>query len=132
MDISESLTKRRYWLHYRKYALKFATVSVMNKLTLWKPNTKLPFNKCQYLTICCLSNKNQSYYLAQVLCSFFDLQLLADLAADLLLDLFQLLLDHGVGQVQIVSQTQSLCHHLAPGIPLWEERRERRRKKKCR
>ena len=61
------------------------------------------------------------FYLSQVLSSFLDLQLLADLTADLLLDFVQLLLDHSVGQVQVVSQTQPLCHQLAPGIPLREE-----------
>ncbi len=71
----------------------------------------------------CTIKQIQSLYLSQVLCSFFDLQLLADLAADLLLDLVQLLLDHGVGQVQVVSQTQSLRHQLAPGIPLKEDSR---------
>lgn len=60
------------------------------------------------------------FYLSQVFGTFFDLQLFADFAADLLLDLIQLLLDHGVRQVQVVAQTQPLCHQLAPGIPLKE------------
>lgn len=65
----------------------------------------------------------QWFYLSEVLGTFFDLQLLADLASDLLLDLVQLLLNHGVGQFQVVSQTQSLRHQLAPGIPLKEDNR---------
>ncbi|KAG7277375.1 hypothetical protein CRUP_033330 [Coryphaenoides rupestris] len=66
-------------------------------------------------------------YLAQVLRALFDLELFADLTADLVLDLVQLLLDHGIRQVQVVSQAQPFRYQLAPGIPLGSEARRRRR-----
>ena len=59
-------------------------------------------------------------HLTQVLRSLLDLELLADLAADLLLDFVQLLLHHGVRQVQVVAQAQPLGNQLAPGITLGE------------